>query len=182
MDTNLIGKLKTIIDHYQNTENQLNEKLENLKAENEQLKVYEQRCTALETVIGELKSNKVEMQLKIQRQSRDLDDFEAKNNNFSQAIKSNQLGPESGSDHHKLACLKNSLTQANDNNRRLKSELNRLKNVANDDKVIEVKSDKYKEELKNANVGNMRLKSGKNCNIKIVIYSENCNLTGFFKT
>ena len=174
MDTNLIGKLKTIIDHYQNTENQLNEQLENLKseneqlkdlkAENEQLKVYEQRCTALETVIGELKSNKVEMQLKIQRQNRDLEDFEAKNNNFSQAIKSNQLGSGSGQcQQHKkqLASLnfahkrtKDELTQLQIENGRVKSELKRLKNTANDEVTL-------------SNYDNKKLKSGKNREIKI---------------
>ena len=149
METNLIGKLKTIIDHYQGTENQLNEKLENLKAENEQLKVYEQRCTALESVIGELKSDKVELQLKIQRQNHEISD---------------QLGSGSGEckqQKQQLACLNNQLTQAKSNNRQLKSELNRLKNMAND-KVIEVESIKYKEELRNAHVGILRLKIGKN--------------------
>ena len=164
METNLIGKLKTIIDHYQGTENQLNEKLENLKAENEQLKVYEQRCTALESVIGELKSNKVEMQLKIQRQNHDLEDFEAKNNNFSQAIKSNQLGSGSGQcQQHKkqLACLnfahkrtKDELTQLQIENGRVKSELKRLKNTANDEVIL-------------SNYDNKKLKSGKNREIKI---------------
>ena len=159
MDTNLIGKLKTIIDHYQNTENQLNEQLENLKseneqlkdlkAENEQLKVYEQRCIGLESVIAELKSDKVELQLKIQRQNHEISD---------------QLGSGSGEckqQKQQLACLNNQLTQAKSNNRQLKSELNRLKNMAND-KVIEVESIKYKEELRNAHVGILRLKIGKN--------------------
>ena len=145
METNLIGKLKTIIDHYQGTENQLNEKLENLKAENEQLKVYEQRCIGLESVIGELKSDKVELQLKIQRQNHEISD---------------QLG-ECKQQKQQLACLNNQLTQAKSNNRQLKSELNRLKNMGNN-KVIEVESIKYKEELRNAHVGILRLKIGKN--------------------
>ena len=178
MATNLIGKLKTIIDHYQSTENELNQKLENhenlkveneqLKAENEQLKVYEQRCIALETVIGELKSNQVEMQLKIQRQNLD---FEAKNNNFLQAIKSNQLGSGSGTNPHKrlkeqseqLANLnsahkrtKDELIQSQIRNSRLKSELKKLKNMANAE-VIEVESDTYSEELKKSNVGNYHI-------------------------
>ena len=181
MATNLIGKLKTIIDHYQSTENQLNQKLKNLenlkveneqlKAENEQLKVYEQRCIALETVIGELKSNQVEMQLKIQRQNLD---FEAKNNNFLQAIKSNQLGSGSGMKQHErlkqqseqLANLnsahkrtKDELIQSQIRNGRLKSELKKLKNMANAE-VIEVESDTYREEreeLKKSNVGNYHI-------------------------
>ena len=185
MATNLIGKLKTIIDHYQSTENQLNQKLKNLenlkveneqlKAENEQLKVYEQRCIALESVIGELKSSQVEMQLKLQRQKVDLQTYQTKkNNNFLQAIKSNQLGSGSGMKQHErlkqqseqLANLnsahkrtKDELIQSQIRNGRLKSELKKLKNMANAE-VIEVESDTYREEreeLKKSNVGNYHI-------------------------
>ena len=172
MATNLIGKLKTIIDHYQTTENELNQKLKNLKVENEQLKVYEQRCIALETVIGELKSSQVEMQLKLQRQKVDLQTYQTKkNNNFLQAIKSNQLGSGSGMKQHErlkqqseqLANLnsahkrtKDELIQSQIRNGRLKSELKKLKNMANDE-VIEVESDTYCEELRKSNVGNYHI-------------------------
>ena len=174
MATNLIGKLKTIIDHYQTTENELNQKLENLKVENEQLKVYEQRCIALESVIGELKSSQVEMQLKLQRQKVDLQTYQTKkNNNFLQAIKSNQSGSgsrsgsRSGSEcfEHKKQLFnlnsahkkaKDEVTQLRIENGRLKSELKKLKNMANDE-VIEVESDTYCEELRKSNVGNYHI-------------------------
>ena len=54
------------------------------------------------------------------------------------------------------------LTQLQIENGRLKSELKRLKNMANDDEVIEVENDKCKEELRKSNFVNMKLKSGKN--------------------
>ena len=147
VDQSLIGKLKTIIDYYQNSENQLTQKNQDLEGQVEQLKVYEQRCLALETVIGELKSNKVEMQLKIQRLNLDLE-TQAKNNNFQSAIPPLVVKSGSGFGLHHQMYQKEQLANLNVVHKRTKDELadlkikyNRLQKKLKEVKVIDVDED-----------------------------------------
>ena len=144
VDQSLIGKLKTIIDYYQNSENQLTQKNQDLEGQVEQLKVYEQRCLALETVIGELKSNKVEMQLKIQRLNLDLE-TQAKNNNFHSAIPPLVVksGSGFGSHHQKkqLADLNVAHKKTKDELADLKIKYNRLQKKLKEVEVIDVDED-----------------------------------------
>ena len=144
VDQSLIGKLKTIIDYYQNSENQLTQKNQDLEGQVEQLKVYEQRCLALETVIGELKSNKVEMQLKIQRLNLDLETH-AKNNNFQSAIPPLVVKSGSGFGLHHQMYQKEQLANLNVVHKRTKDELadlkikyNRLQKKLKEVEVIDV--------------------------------------------